>query len=375
MFFVFIGFYIYHDLNRDYTVDPLKDKTNSPLYPKDEGSTIVPTQDNDLVVSNSVEVDKNTVINRKSNLNLDDIKNTIYYILDNKESNFVDGVFKRQSLSSQIVKYSFGDVNGDGSGDAIVVTSTSNGNSPIEELHVVLNKNGVPETHKVNPPVGDTDTAQNFNSISIRNGKIVLDMDILKEDDPKCCPSIKKTISYRFLKGAIVAVDDAISWKTYVDNKFGFEFMYPGDSKPVVKSVFIDGREVFDSINVIVPLKFDNSYNTWTEKAFEVSVIKQACPFRGKAEPITKNNINFYFFNPNYDETSNEEKILKQEEYMATKVGYCFIITNNVMGPGINSPSYPKSSIITTPPDIYEFFNQEFIILDRVLETFKFYKS
>lgn len=375
LFFIFIAFYIYYDLNRSYDLNNPIEEINNPLYPVDVNPNVTDNQDfsvENVGVASSSDTTYNTIINRKSNLNLEDIKNTVYYVLDNVESNFVDGKFKGRFFSSEILRYSFGDINGDGSGDAIVITTTKSNNLSVEEFHVVINKNGIPKVIKINPPLGEGDTVVNFNSVSIKSGKIILDMDISKNNDSECCSLIKKTIIYKFVNQNIVPVENAISWKNYSDSKFGFQFMYPGDLKPVVKSVYLDGKEVFDSVNVVLPIKFDNSYNTWDRKTFEISVLKQACPFRDKAVVVAKNGIDFYFYNPDYEETSDDGKILKQEEYMATKVGYCFIITNNVSGPGVKSPNYPKSSIITAPPDIYEFFNQEFIILDRILETFKF---
>lgn len=102
---------------------------------------------------------------------------------------------------AEIQKKVFGDINGDHVVDAVVVIGFSAGGSGNSTtIYAVIGTKGDPLVTK---PLTLGDRIP-VNSISIRSGKIILD--ILKHgpNDPSCCPSVKKTLTYSVKNGALV---------------------------------------------------------------------------------------------------------------------------------------------------------------------------
>jgi hypothetical protein len=90
--------------------------------------------------------------------------------------------------------YAFGDLNGDGAGDAVVVLESDPGGSGVFfDLVALINRNGqaVPL-----PPVPLGDRVQ-VTDVAIRNGNIVVDLVKHGPDDPQCCPSLDVSLPYR----------------------------------------------------------------------------------------------------------------------------------------------------------------------------------
>jgi len=90
--------------------------------------------------------------------------------------------------------YAFGDLDGDGAGDAVVVLESDPGGSGVFfDLVALLNRNGqaVPL-----PPVPLGDRVQ-VNDVAIRNGNVQVDLVKHGPDDPQCCPSLDVSLPYR----------------------------------------------------------------------------------------------------------------------------------------------------------------------------------
>jgi len=103
--------------------------------------------------------------------------------------NTADGV--RIWLSDKVA---FGDLNGDGIGDAATVLRSSGGGSgTFYELVAMINQNGIPRQAAVRS-LGDR---VNVGNLSIRRGKIVVRRTKHAPEDPLCCPSLRVTERYR----------------------------------------------------------------------------------------------------------------------------------------------------------------------------------
>ncbi len=150
-------------------------------------------------------------------------------------SNFID---------VSIVKSATGDINGDGKIDAMVITSTSLGNSPADTLYVVLNKDN-PTPQIINVPLEEGNTVRSYRNVSIKDGKITIELDIMSPTDARCCPSIHETNTYildgknlkKILYNNANLDKGTLDWKTYTNEKYGFSFQYPVTTleTPIIK--------------------------------------------------------------------------------------------------------------------------------------------
>ena len=89
-------------------------------------------------------------------------------------------------LVIRLADMAFGDLDGDGVEDAVVVLVTDPGGSgTFYDLVAVVNRDGEPE-HIATASLRDR---ANIQTLSIKVGHIVVEMTIHGPDDPMCCPS------------------------------------------------------------------------------------------------------------------------------------------------------------------------------------------
>jgi hypothetical protein len=129
-------------------------------------------------------------------LSIDSVRNAVYDIPKIGQITFIDGAYDRpanDSLGQSYVHvglvdlFTFGDLNGDGSEDAITFLASNFGGPEIFlSLEVLLNNNGSP-SHAASYPIGDR---VGIDSVEIVGG--VIDIHIITQgpDDPMCCPTL-----------------------------------------------------------------------------------------------------------------------------------------------------------------------------------------
>ena len=151
-----------------------------------------------------------------SNLTLSDINNAIYTIIDavdgGTKAQFFNGKFQPQEnnalsnggLNSIISAYTFGDINQDGRGDAVVITTSGKGarDARVNELQIVLNINGKPQAKNVAIPLRTGEQNQivvGIGNISIDNsGIIILRIDLHSISDTNAYSSVPVIRKYRY---------------------------------------------------------------------------------------------------------------------------------------------------------------------------------
>ena len=107
---------------------------------------------------------------------------------------FVPGGASRPTVTLHPEVYAFGDLNGDGVNDAVVILIESSGGSGnFLYLAAVINEGGAP-VNVATQFVGDREQAQ---AIIIEDGEITLNMVAHGPDDPMCCPTQEVTKRYR----------------------------------------------------------------------------------------------------------------------------------------------------------------------------------
>lgn len=108
-----------------------------------------------------------------------------------------------ESICSAIVKMAFGDLNRDKNQDAAIITSTNTGGSGIfYSICALIASRGYPvSTNAIY--LGDRTIIK---SMKIKSGRIDLKVITAGPNDPSCCPTMKKTLAFRFLKDKLVQV-------------------------------------------------------------------------------------------------------------------------------------------------------------------------
>ncbi|MGD9029094.1 MAG: META domain-containing protein [Anaerolineae bacterium] len=113
---------------------------------------------------------------------------------------FVEGGATRP-IVTLIEPVAFGDLDGDGVDEAVVILATSPGGSgTFVSLEAMGNDNGTP-VHLASYQLGDRVRAE---SLAIQDGQIVLEMVTHGPDDPMCCPTQIVRTTYALEDGALV---------------------------------------------------------------------------------------------------------------------------------------------------------------------------
>ncbi|HXG30087.1 MAG TPA: hypothetical protein VNK81_00445 [Thermodesulfobacteriota bacterium] len=94
----------------------------------------------------------------------------------------------------------FGDLNGDGVGDAAVVLVTSAGGSVFYDLAVVINEGGTPK-NVASTFLGDR---IKIDSVSVEAQRVIVNVITHDADDPTCCPTLKIAKVYHLENGTLV---------------------------------------------------------------------------------------------------------------------------------------------------------------------------
>ena len=113
----------------------------------------------------------------------------------------VDGIYSTGSSTDpyslrMLDVVAFGDLNGDGAGDAAILLAENGGGSGVfESLVIVFNQAGMPFQ------VGTAQLGDRVlvNAMQILSGRIELDMLVHGPNDPSCCPNQPETQTYRML--------------------------------------------------------------------------------------------------------------------------------------------------------------------------------
>jgi heat shock protein HslJ len=175
----------------------------------------------------SIEIHPTPTPETPAALTLDIIRNAAYRSEWPKEgvAKLDDGIYNEQipisenSTAAIAVAlypdgYAFGDLNGDGAGDAAVILAASGGGSgTFITLEVLRNDNGAPH-HVATVQLGDRTRIE---SIEIDAGLLTLRMLTHGPVDPACCPTVHATRAYQLQDEELILVSEDIDVGSHND--------------------------------------------------------------------------------------------------------------------------------------------------------------
>ncbi|MCB0166914.1 MAG: META domain-containing protein [Anaerolineae bacterium] len=121
---------------------------------------------------------------------------------------FVEGGASRPTVNFNPNEVAFGDLNGDGVEDAVVLLSENSGGSgTFIYLAAVINQDGQPVNVATTQLPGN---GPQLKSMTIEEGQIILEVVTQGPDDPECCPTAKQRLTYTLQDDALtqVSVED-----------------------------------------------------------------------------------------------------------------------------------------------------------------------
>ncbi len=141
---------------------------------------------------------------QSSRLSMEVLQNSKYRV-EEETIKLKNGRFLRKSrdnfLDVRLSRVAFGDLDKDGSEDAVVLlVYNSGGSGSFYQLSAVLNKNGIPQD-VASTVLGDRVVVQSF---GIRSGRIVTEMITHGPEDPSCCPTLKETLHFTLAGSELV---------------------------------------------------------------------------------------------------------------------------------------------------------------------------
>ncbi len=150
-----------------------------------------------------------------SSLTADQVKNAKYMLVSrdgNPTVQLTNGAYQSNNnpLSTDFMsitlasQMAFGDLNGDGQGDAAVLLAENYGGSGVfVSVVAMLDQNGQP----MQAAAELIDDRPIINSISIQDGKIFLDATVHGPNDPGCCAAQPTKRSFRYESGRLIMTD------------------------------------------------------------------------------------------------------------------------------------------------------------------------
>jgi hypothetical protein len=151
-------------------------------------------------------------------LSMDMLKNLTYKIdgdsitLGDGRREFIPDVdkgFHEKAIAVFLTDHAFGDLDSDGSNDAIAVLQVSDGGSGIYyHLATVFNDRGIAKQHGRAYVLGDR---LQFRSVSIQDGKVTVELMMHGPNDGLCCPTQFRTLQFILKERALQCTTEPCS--------------------------------------------------------------------------------------------------------------------------------------------------------------------
>ncbi len=221
----------------------------------------------------------------RPSLTADQLKNAQYQLVfqnSHKTIQLTNGVYQNGSDPASpdyadvtlVQQMAFGDLNGDGIGDAVVLLAENYGGTGVfVSVVAMINQNGKP----VQAAAEMLDDRPMINSISIKDGQIFLDATIHGPNDPGCCAAQPVKQVYRFVGGKLVFT--SISMKTANGLERVITIDSPADGSSASWPLTITGKvTVAPFENNLLYVVFDANNNELKQGSFLVNADQPGSP-------------------------------------------------------------------------------------------------
>ena len=216
-----------------------------------------------------------------SALTIDVLKNAEYKLpQSNKTVKLAGGSFKAGSGADYVDanlldKVAFGDLNGDGRPDAVVLLAENAGGSgTFISAVVILDENGQP-VQSGSALIGDR---VKITSLTIQpDRKIVLTGTIHGPNDPMCCPTFQVTETYQLSKSGLELV--RLTSQTPLGKERAINIESPANAAQVSDSVEVKGNVSISPFeNNLVYRIYDGTGKKWAEGPIQVKSAEMGGP-------------------------------------------------------------------------------------------------
>ena len=218
-------------------------------------------------------------------LTVDQLKNAQYQLVyrdSHSTIQLTDGVYQNGNNTvspdyadvTLVKQMAFGDLNGDGVGDAAVLLAENYGGTGVfVSVLAMINQNG----RAVQAAAEMIDDRPVINSISIKDGQIYLDAVTHGPNDPGCCAAQPVKQAYRFVGGKLVFT--SISMKTANGLERVITIDSPADGTSASWPLTISGRvTVAPFENNLLYAVFDADNNELKQGSFLVKADQPGSP-------------------------------------------------------------------------------------------------
>jgi len=214
-------------------------------------------------------------------LTIDVLKNAEYKLpQSNKTVKLAGGSYQAGSGADYIAanlldQVAFGDLNGDGKPDAVILLAENSGGSgTFVTAVVVLDENGQP-VQSGSAFIGDR---VKITSLTIQpDRKIVLTGTIHGPDDPMCCPTFQVTETYQLTKSGLELV--RLTSQTPAGKERAINIESPANAAQVSGSVEVKGNVTIAPFeNNLVYRIYDGTGKKWAEGPIQVKSAEMGGP-------------------------------------------------------------------------------------------------
>ncbi len=133
----------------------------------------------------------------------------------------------------------YGDIDGDGNNEAVVIVHESGGGSGIDRVVALFGRVGEEVHHLGSVVLGNRVQVR---SVHIQPGQLTVEYVRQTEGEPLCCPTEVARTRWSYVKGAFSPISDEVLGKLRPELLKGTQWILQPPTKPAITLTYADGR-------------------------------------------------------------------------------------------------------------------------------------